>query len=301
VKITSPTNNQNISTGQLTIAGTSTDTAASECQVYVDWNDKKPFQRVVATGSEGSGDYSRWNYTYTATYHEITNGTNELTSKISCLASPSNLTKWYSINVTGIEGLSSWANDPSGSESQEDRISSNNLNNISHPIPAISTTCTIPGHGPYRDLEGEDESQGPLYEEKDSIDSILEVIRDRDNHEDDDRTEEEDTTSEDDLEESEQNEDESQGPLYEDKDSIDSILEVIRDRDNHEDDDRTENEDSGIDPFIDIPFEVSIPRLSSIPSLPTPDLDDLEHVKGDDYNCDIVDAGFPFCDARENK
>jgi hypothetical protein len=108
VKITSPTNNQNISTGQLTIAGTSTDTAASECQVYVDWNDKKPFQRVVATGSEGSGDYSRWNYTYTATYHEITNGTNELTSKISCLASPSNLTKWYSINVTGIEGLSSW-------------------------------------------------------------------------------------------------------------------------------------------------------------------------------------------------
>jgi hypothetical protein len=155
VKITSPTNNQNISTGQLTIAGTSTETAASECQVYVDWNDKKPFQRVVATGSEGSGDYPRWNYTYTATYHEITNGTNELTSKISCLASPSNLTKWYSINVTGIEGLSSWANDPSGSESQEDRISSNNLNNISHPIPAISTTeITIPGHGPYRGFRG---------------------------------------------------------------------------------------------------------------------------------------------------
>jgi hypothetical protein len=328
VKITSPTNNQNISTGQLTIAGTSTETAASECQVYVDWNDKKPFQRVVATGSEGSGDYSRWNYTYTATYHEITNGTNELTSKISCLASPSNLTKWYSINVTGIEGLSSWANDPSGSESQEDRISSNNLNNISHPIPAISTTeITIPGHGPYRDLEGsesrsdddnkdDDESDEGEEENEEKIGgSDFEYIEDNQDNDEENNGEtelssinennleedEDDSTSGDDLEESDQNEDESQGPLYEDKDSIDSILEVIRDRDNHEDDDRTENEDSGIDPFIDIPFEVSIPRLSSIPSLPTPDLDDLEHVKGDDYNCDIVDAGFPFCDVREDK
>ena len=23
--------------------------------------------------------------------------------------------------------------------------------------------------------------------------------------------------------------------------------------------------------------------------------------KGDDYDCDIVDAGFPFCDVREDK
>ena len=105
VKITSPTTSQNVSTGQLTITGTSTDTAARDCQVYTDWNDRKPFQRVVAAGPAGNGDYSRWNFTYTATYHEITNGTNELTSKISCLANPTNLTKWYSINVTGIEGL----------------------------------------------------------------------------------------------------------------------------------------------------------------------------------------------------
>ncbi|MFY9566900.1 MAG: hypothetical protein WAQ29_11145, partial [Nitrososphaeraceae archaeon] len=155
VKITSPTNNQNVTTGQLTISGTSTDTTGSECQVYADWNDKKPFQRVVATGSEGNGDYSRWNYTYSTTYHEITNGTNELTSKISCLASPTNLTKWYSINVTGIEGLSSRANDPPESASQEQGNSSNNLNNISSSISTISTAeITPPGHGTSRDLEG---------------------------------------------------------------------------------------------------------------------------------------------------
>ena len=78
VKITSPTTSQNVSTGQLTITGTSTDTAARECQVYTDWNDRKPFQRAVAAGPAGNGDYSRWNFTYTATYHEITNGTNGL-------------------------------------------------------------------------------------------------------------------------------------------------------------------------------------------------------------------------------
>jgi hypothetical protein len=109
VKITSHTNGQNVSVGQLTISGTSTDTPSRACMVYTDWNNTKPFQRVVATGPGGVNDYSRWNYTYTSAYHLITNGTNNLTSKISCLDTPTttttNLTKWYSVNVTGIEGL----------------------------------------------------------------------------------------------------------------------------------------------------------------------------------------------------
>ncbi|MFZ0568796.1 MAG: hypothetical protein WAM22_12400 [Nitrososphaeraceae archaeon] len=331
VKITSPTNNQNVSTGQLTISGTSTDTTGSECQVYADWNDKKPFQRVVATGSEGNGDYSRWNYTYSTTYHEITNGTNELTSKISCLASPTNLTKWYSINVTGIEGLSSRANDPPESASQEQGNSSNNLNNISSSISTISTAeITPPGHGTSRDLEGsesgsdndnkdddEREEEDKEKEEK-SGESDFEFIEDDQDNDDtnnDDTNngntelfsinennreeDDEDSTSENDLEDSDQNEDESQDPLYEDKDSIDSNLEVINDRDNYEDEERSGDEESEIDSFIDIPSEVSIPTIPSIPSLPTPDLDDLVQIDGDDDNCDIDDVGFPFCDGQQ--
>ena len=326
VKITSPTNNQNISTGQLTISGTSTDTTGSECQVYADWNDKKPFQRVVATGSEGNGDYSRWNYTYSTTYHEITNGTNELTSKISCLASPTNLTKWYSINVTGIEGLSSRANDPPESASQEQGNSSNNLNNISSSISTISTAeITPPGHGTSRDLEGsesgsdnvnkDDDEREEENEEKEekSGESDFEFIEDdqanddtnngntelfstNENNREDDK---EDSTSENDLEDSDQNEDESQDPPYEDKDSIDSNQEAINDRDNYEDEERSGDEKSEIDSFIDIPFEGSIPTIPSIPSLPTPDLDDLVQIDGDDDNCDIDDAGFPFCDGQQ--
>jgi hypothetical protein len=140
VKITSPTTSQNVSTGQLTITGTSTDTAARECQVYTDWNDRKPFQKVVAAGPAGNGDYSRWNFTYTATYHEITNGTNELTSKISCLANPTNLTKWYSINVTGIEGLIPPTEGYVQSISQvQSNSTGNSTGNSSGLVPSSST------------------------------------------------------------------------------------------------------------------------------------------------------------------
>nr|MDQ3970703.1 hypothetical protein [Thermoproteota archaeon] len=102
VKITSPSTGQQVPSGELTISGTSTDNAATDCTVYADWNNLKPFQKAMATGPGGVNDYSTWNFTYAADYHLITNGsTNELTSKLSCLSNPTNLTKWYSVNVIG--------------------------------------------------------------------------------------------------------------------------------------------------------------------------------------------------------
>ena len=156
VKITSPTTSQNVSTGQLTITGTSTDTTTRECQVYADWNDRKPFQRVVAAGPAGNGDYSRWNYTYTATYHEITNGTNELTSKISCLANPTNLTKWYSINVTGIEGLVPQTESYLPSITQVQSNSTSNSTNFVSPLPTISAAQINPPVKNSEDSEDDD-------------------------------------------------------------------------------------------------------------------------------------------------
>lgn len=74
--------------------------------VYSDWNDLKPMQKVTPTGSavrgEGTDDYSSWTFTYSEDYHLITEAVNELTSKISCQNSPSNITKSYSVNVTGV-------------------------------------------------------------------------------------------------------------------------------------------------------------------------------------------------------
>src|SRR5215204_4976913 len=108
IKITSPTTGQQVPTGELTISGTSTDNATTDCTVYADWNNTKPFQTATATGPGGVNDYSRWTFTYTNNYHLITNGTNDLTSKLSCvgdesnIGSTANLTKFYSVNVIGV-------------------------------------------------------------------------------------------------------------------------------------------------------------------------------------------------------
>jgi F5/8 type C domain/HYR domain len=106
IKITSPSTGQQVPTGELTISGISTDNITTDCTVYADINNTKPFQKAVATGPGGLDDYSTWTYTYTADYHLITNGTNNLTSKLSCLddstGGTTNLTKSYSVNVIGV-------------------------------------------------------------------------------------------------------------------------------------------------------------------------------------------------------
>jgi hypothetical protein len=116
IKITSPVAGQQVPVGELTISGISTDNATTDCTVYADWNDQKPFQKAVATGLGGTNDYSAWTFTYTQNYHLITNGTNNLTSKLSCLSSPTNVTKWNSVDVIGEVDLTTPKNDASSRE-----------------------------------------------------------------------------------------------------------------------------------------------------------------------------------------
>jgi hypothetical protein len=106
IKITSPSAGQQVPTGELTISGISTDNVNTDCTVYADINNTKPFQKALATGPGGLDDYSTWTFTYTDDYHLITNGTNNLTSKLSCIddsnGGTANLTKNYSVNVIGV-------------------------------------------------------------------------------------------------------------------------------------------------------------------------------------------------------
>jgi hypothetical protein len=84
VKITSPeSNNQQVPIGEFVVSGTSSDNNKNDCTVYIDWNDLEPYQKVEATGAGGNEDYSNWTYTYTDSYHLISQGVNELTSKIT--------------------------------------------------------------------------------------------------------------------------------------------------------------------------------------------------------------------------
>jgi len=103
VKITSPKANQTVPIGTLTVYGTSSDTPDTNCKVFVDWNNTKPMQNVIGIGPGGLDDYSKWTFTYTQGYHLISEGTNELTSKISCYGNLTNnvTTKFYSVSITG--------------------------------------------------------------------------------------------------------------------------------------------------------------------------------------------------------
>jgi hypothetical protein len=107
IRITSHTTGQQVPVGQLTISGTSTDNPTTDCQVSVDVNDIKPLQNATATGPGGVNDYSTWQFTYTEDYQLIKEGVNELTSKLSCLSNPTNVTKYYSVNVTGTSATQS--------------------------------------------------------------------------------------------------------------------------------------------------------------------------------------------------
>jgi PKD domain len=103
VKITSPTTGQSVPAGddqQLHIAGTSTDDSFSDCKASVIVNGVKPYQPVIANGSGGTNDYSTWNYLLNSSYTSLRDRPdNKITSKLVC---GPNLTKWYSVNVTGI-------------------------------------------------------------------------------------------------------------------------------------------------------------------------------------------------------
>ena len=140
IKIDSPTSNQQVPVGELTITGTSSDNSSAQCQVYVDWNNLKPYQLATATGSNGTSDFSTWSYTYSAKYHLIQTGLNDLTSKITCLVPPGGptVTKWYSINVTG-------STSPAQTPAQTPAQSPNQSSNVQLPLPTANDETSTSG------------------------------------------------------------------------------------------------------------------------------------------------------------
>ena len=102
VKIVFPVHGQQVLVGQLVVIGTSTDNGTSDCHVYTDWNDIKPFHNVLAAGSYRPDDYSSRTFSYTEDYRLIEEGANELTAKLFCYFNTMNFTKYYAINVTAV-------------------------------------------------------------------------------------------------------------------------------------------------------------------------------------------------------
>jgi hypothetical protein len=108
VNITSPERGKTIPVNSsLTVSGKSTDNPFDEiCQVSVIVNSVRPYQPATANGSIGqASDYSKWFFILSPNYTSIKEGINEITARLSCLPSittGNNLTRWYSVNVTGV-------------------------------------------------------------------------------------------------------------------------------------------------------------------------------------------------------
>jgi hypothetical protein len=107
VKITDPSRGQKVIIGKnLTLSGTSFYNATSNCGVFIIVDGVRPYQKSVPIGQAGGNDYSKWKYTFSPTYAAtIREGLNRITAKLLCQAYPANLTKFYSINVTGMNGI----------------------------------------------------------------------------------------------------------------------------------------------------------------------------------------------------
>ena len=141
VKITSPTKGQQVPIGKdLGISGISLANATSHCQVSVIVNGIKPYQLATGTGTGGTNDYSKWNFTLRPTYTTIKEGpNNKIISKYFCSSDPS-LASFYSVNVTGI----STATAAPITQQQQPTTIGNNTSNAAKTMLKTSSSSAPP-------------------------------------------------------------------------------------------------------------------------------------------------------------
>jgi hypothetical protein len=143
VKIIYPTPGQLVSPNNNTLAlrGTSSDNSTSNCEVSIILNNIKPYQPTLPIKEK---DYSSWTFDLSSSYTPIKEGQNKATAKISCIASPVNNTKWYSVEFAGMVENRTKSNTTSTSEVNQQKFSLKN-NNISNAqiIPLNKTNQTM--------------------------------------------------------------------------------------------------------------------------------------------------------------
>jgi len=103
VKIIFPAQGQNVSDDKnLTISGTSTYNSHNNCQVSLIVNNIRPYQHVIATGHNGTNDYSKWKFPLSPKYATLKPGlNNKATAKLTCNDNPANA-RFYSVNFTSV-------------------------------------------------------------------------------------------------------------------------------------------------------------------------------------------------------
>src|SRR5215469_1817882 len=138
VKITDPAKVRQLAIGRnLTLSGTSSYSATSNCGVFVIVDGARPYQKTIPITQAVGNNYSNWKYTLTPSYAgTIKEGTNRITAKLLCKADPVNLTKFYSINVTGTNKII--PKHPVTTRNNTVPATSNNLSYLFQPTPLIN-------------------------------------------------------------------------------------------------------------------------------------------------------------------
>ena len=124
IKIVNPITTQNVNSGQeLLVSGLSSDDSLKNCTVSLIVNDVKPYQNAVASGTEGTDDFSQWKFVLRTNYTQIIDGENKITAKLQCSSAP---TRWYSVFVNGVPNFSNQELlSPIQSESQQELPTTN--------------------------------------------------------------------------------------------------------------------------------------------------------------------------------
>jgi hypothetical protein len=140
VKITNPARGQQVPIGRnLTLSGTSSYNTTSNCGVFVIVDGVRPYQKSTPIGQAGGNDYSKWKYTFTPAYAgTIREGINRITAKLVCQANPVNLTKFYSINVTGMNGIVPKQSAITRNNTAVAPLSSNSSSSLFYQTPLIN-------------------------------------------------------------------------------------------------------------------------------------------------------------------
>lgn len=133
VKVVYPTTGQQINPNNntLTFRGTSSDNSTSNCEVSIILNNIKPYQPTLPIKEK---DYSSWTFDPSPLYTPIKEGQNKVTAKISCIASPVNNTKWYSVEFAVKLENRTKSNTTSTREVNQQEFNHKPLNNTNETI-----------------------------------------------------------------------------------------------------------------------------------------------------------------------
>ena len=185
IRITNPTNGVQVfingtdyfdSTGKrLSVDGfaVSNNGNLTNCDVSIVTNSIFPYQNVNGTGPLGVKDFSKWNYLFNSGYANLHEGSNKITSKLSCEGGAAKA--YYSVNITGVKftgtfpasstdlalgtGSMTGTNLPSNSDTSgnsQSNLTSSDLNSSSEnlALPVTGIEIDSPSNGDTINIDG---------------------------------------------------------------------------------------------------------------------------------------------------